>query len=296
MADIAAVNEEHILPVALGAPKSFFVLASAAENSRMNELIDAPAINDPLLRFIAMSQGVVSRSGPVSSKHRGSIVDTGEEIAAVFHSGGFNMKFVKPVDVDESTSIIKTVRGFGEEVSKHAEKIKANYAKKGIAIEIEEGGSLINPEVNVPLVGDMGLIRQELIKIAYLMTVRVFGDDAISSVSGEIYRKAMFAKSDLDLDETGLKGNAFHTPPPFLPRTKRNENALTCFRAGDAIVSGVNLFDTFTGFFVTPSTGFRASEAAGEVVLIDAQIGTMKSRPFSDYFAELDSKGPLSFG
>lgn len=53
-------NDEHILPVALGAPASFTVRALAAENSRMNDLIDEPTVNDPMVRFLAMSQGVVS--------------------------------------------------------------------------------------------------------------------------------------------------------------------------------------------------------------------------------------------
>ena len=66
-------NDEHILPVALGAPASFKIRALTAENSRMNDLVDEPTISDPLVRFLAMSQGVVSRSGNVKAIVDGTV-------------------------------------------------------------------------------------------------------------------------------------------------------------------------------------------------------------------------------
>ena len=43
-----------------GAPANFTVRALAAENSRMNDLIDEPTVNDLMALFFAMSQGMDS--------------------------------------------------------------------------------------------------------------------------------------------------------------------------------------------------------------------------------------------
>lgn len=66
--------------MALGAPQSFCVPADASENSKMNDLIDSPVCNDSLMRLIATSQGVVSRSGPVEVELIGTETTTGNEV------------------------------------------------------------------------------------------------------------------------------------------------------------------------------------------------------------------------
>ncbi len=184
-------NDEHILPVAL-APASFTVRALAAENSRMNDLIDEPTVNDPMVRFLAMSQGVVSRSGNVKAAVNGTVHGSGEDVRATFSQNGLDLKFHQPVDTDSEGRVIG-VRGFGDAARQMANQIAANYAKKGIAVELGAETSQGQPQLNMRLVADMLMIRRQLFKIAYLTTVKIFGDEGNHRASGQQLRAAMMA-------------------------------------------------------------------------------------------------------
>jgi hypothetical protein len=274
-------NDEHILPAALGAPSSFTVRALAAENSRMNDLIDEPTVNDPLVRFLAVAKGVVSRSGPVKAAVPGTIQDGGEKVRAMFSQGGLDLKFQQPVDTDSQGRVIG-VRGFGDAARQMAIQIVDNYAKKGIAAQIGTGMSTENPRVNVQLVGDMFMIRRQMFKIAYLMTVRLFGDDAITGPSGEQFRAAMLATNDEELRQCPIVGAAFRPLPPGFERSSsRADHAITCAmvpRAG--LATSVDLLGCFTLFAVTPTDGIQATEMTGEVITINAASSKMTSRPY----------------
>ena len=74
------INAEHVVPSALGAPDSFTVPCSATENSSMNERIDAPFLNMSMMKLIAASQGVSSRSGGVIAQLRGAVQATGDAV------------------------------------------------------------------------------------------------------------------------------------------------------------------------------------------------------------------------
>lgn len=63
LVEIDPINKEHVLPVGIGAPESFYVEASLSENSRLNDLVDAPMINDPLIKMLCMLAEVDGRSG-----------------------------------------------------------------------------------------------------------------------------------------------------------------------------------------------------------------------------------------
>ena len=136
--------------------------------------------------------------------------------------------------------------------------------------------------------GDLSLIRQELTKIAYLMTVRLFGDDAIMSKSGEIYRAAMHATTVDEIIKTGIQGSALNgmpnlfpaSVPNVIPSPKNNEHALSCFIVGGNVTTAITLFGIFNAFYITPAIGFAASEATGEIIVIDASSSTLSSRSF----------------
>lgn len=274
-------NDEHILPVALGAPASFKIRALTAENSRMNDLIDEPTISDPLVRFLAMSQGVVSRSGNVKAIVDGTAYGSGEKVRASFSQNSLELKFHQPVDTDSQGRVVG-VRGFGDAARQMASQIAANYAKKGIAAELGLETSQETPQLSMRLVGDMFMIRRQLFKIAYLTTVRIFGDEAISGPSGQQFRAAMMAESNEALILTKISGAAFQPLPPGFARSAGHaEHTITCAAMPNVgLVTSVDLFGCFTLFTVTPLDGISAPEGFGEVITIDASNSKIKSCPF----------------
>ena len=276
------VNQEHILPMALGAPHSFCVPADAGENSKMNDLIDSPVCNDSLIRLIATSQGVVSRSGPVEAKLIGTETTTGSEVRGTLSQDGAKFRFSKPVDVDPTSGVVKGVRGFGDAAEQLARQIKRDYERKhkGARVELGEAISHQQPWIEHELKLDLNLLRQELVKIAYLMTVRTFGDQAILSSSGALYRAAMFAIDVTAMNATGIQGSTYSAMPLGFPKPRSNQHALTCFRLGDKIMSGVTLFGMFNAFFATPAADFTAEDAHGELVIIDASTSKLTSMPY----------------
>lgn len=285
LAEISNTNGEHILPRAFGAPESFTVPADEAENTRMNDQIDSPAINDPLLRLLAVTQDVKSRSGSVSAKLEGVVTESGEEVIATFRQAGIDLRFAAPVDVDENGSV-KGVRGFGDTAQKLANQVQRDSARKGRKMEVGETVSQPNPHLSLGLTGDFKVIHKEVRKIAYLMTVRAFGDEAIQSRSGEIYRAAIHAETEEEIRATGLRGGTNIDRIPTLARAKHNEHALTCFRMGSTIVSAVILFGSISGVCITPAEGFSVPELAGETIIINATTGTLTSTPYDQWLQD----------
>ncbi len=280
LAEIEKVNKEHILPVSLGAPNSFFVYADANENTRMNDLIDEPAGNAPLLRFLAMTQGVVSRSGPVTLTLPSKVAETGEDVQIEFSNDGATPRLRFPVNKDSKTGEIKSVRGFGDDARKLAEQIQRDFAKKGKKIEIGETENLGNPWLESGMKFDADVLRLELIKIAYLMTVRVFSDIAILSRGGTVYRTAMFSKNMGDLISSGLRGSTFQPMPAIFPQPALGKHHLTCLRMRDELLTGVSLFGVFCAFFITPIDSTNPQEGLGEMLEID--LATRKLRSYSE--------------
>jgi len=286
-------NDEHIVPVALGAPASFTVRALAAENSRMNDLIDEPTVNNSMVRFLAMSQGVVSRSGQIKAAVDGTVHGSGEKVRATFSPGNMDPKFHQPVETDSQGRVIG-VRGFGDEARRKAAQIAADYARKGIAVELGTETSREQPQLDLELVADMHMIRRQLFKIAYLTTVRVFGDEAITGPSGQQLRAAMMAESDEALALTHIAGAAFQPLPLGLARSAGGtEHAITCtIMPSLGLVTSVDLFGCFTLFAVTPTDGISADEGAGEVISIDVSRSRITSRPYLKAMRGLAAAAP----
>lgn len=121
-------NEEYILPVALGAPANFTVRALAAENSRMNDLIDEPTVNDLMALFFCYVPGNGFRSGNVKAAVDGTVHGRGEDVRAALSENGLDLKFRQPVDTDSQGRVIG-VRGFGDAARQMANQIAANHEK-----------------------------------------------------------------------------------------------------------------------------------------------------------------------
>lgn len=292
LAETSNVNDEHILPIALGAPQSFYVRATEEENTRMNVLIDSPASNDPLLRFIAMAAGVESRSGGIKSELKGVLDGSGEAVAATFTTGKVDLKFMKPVDTDPANGQVRGVRGFGTQAEAQANLIQANSAKKGKIIEIGEVQSRESPWIKINMAADLHIIRAELIKIAYLMSVRVFGDDAIKGMGGTQFRAAMIAADAKAIEATGIVGGLSEgLPAPFDKPVERNEHLVASVNMGPQLFTVVQLFGTFSAFFLTPSIGITSEPGTGEIVKINASASSMTSQTLIEFADEFAAQG-----
>lgn len=274
LASIDRINEEHVLPVAVGAPTKFFVMASELENSRLNDLIDAPFSNDPLIRFLAMSQGVVSRSGPVISQLPATLIASGEAVKLAFSQDRIDLKFANPVITDPDTKRVTAVKGFGDAANEHAQRIKKDYAKKKISVEIGKTISTPNPEVHSSLSCDTDLVGRELLKIAYLMTVWRFGDRAINSESGAIYRRGLAAKSTDDFRSVGMRGNT-NEVPGFSCKRESGTHVLLSAVIGKDLITSITLFGAFAAVFATPAHGISVEEGEGLSVKINLSTGAL---------------------
>jgi hypothetical protein len=272
LASIQRINEEHVLPVAIGAPAKFFVMASELENSRMNDLIDAPFSNDQLIRFLAMSQGVESRSGPVIAQLPATVTSSGEAVKVAFSQNGLDLKFTNPVVTDPETGRVSAVRGFGDTAHEHAQRIKRDYAKKNIDLEIGLTISDPRPHLNVSFTGDTFVIGREMMKIAYLMTVWCFGDRAIDSQSGEIYRIGLRKNRDEDMDSFGMKRTTTRIPG-ISCKSEPDTHVLMSTVLNGELVTSVQLFGTFAGIFITPAVGIGADDFEGSSVKINLSAG-----------------------
>lgn len=175
----------------------------------------------------------------------------------------------------DENGLVKGVHGFGDAAEKLIKQFQQDSARKGRKVEVGVATSESSPLLSLGLNGDFKIINKEIRKIAYLMSVRVFDDDAIRSRSGEIYRGAIYAESEDQIRAIGLGGGTNIDIIPTLTRIRPNEHALTCFRMGDTIISAVILFGLITGFCITPADGFSAAELEGEVVIIDARTSAL---------------------
>jgi hypothetical protein len=254
----------------------------------MNDLIDKPTVNGSFLRFLAMSQGVSSRSGPVKATVDGTVLGSDEGVRATFSRDSLDLKFHQPVETDIQGRVV-SVRGFGDAAMQKANQIAASYAKKGFTAQLEIERSNENPQLRMQLTLNTFMIRRQMFKIAYLTTVRIFGDEAITGPSGQQFRAAMIADSDDALARSKIVYAAFQPLPLGLARSAgQAEHAITCVtmpRVG--LVTSVELFGAFTLFAVTPADGISADEGTGEVIIINASSSKITIRPYLEAMPSL---------
>lgn len=204
LTSIHPTNKEHVFPVALGAPESFSVEASLSENDRLNTLVDAPVTNDPLVKFLCMITEIKTRSGVVEGTLEGT-TQSGEKFTANVNKNTVTLKHRNPVIKDKVTKKTLGARGFADGAFLEADRLIQGLAAKNR--ELPPEGMIIEEHSlnqNMSFTSDLLLLRREAIKTAYLLTVKAFGDHAINSKSGRIFRAAIEASTNKALEGTGL--------------------------------------------------------------------------------------------
>lgn len=231
------VNREHVTPIAIGAPERFYVQSHEHLNSEWNEKIDSPFSNNTGIRFLAMRQGVKSRSGPIISIIDGEIVESGDSIKASLQNNG-------QLDIYHNTPVIKKddgylIKGYGDKAQKKFEKVKSNLSKKGnFSITDVRHSKLNNPTVKLNLDFDYRLCNLQLIKTAYLYTVWCLGDKAIVSENSNQYLQA-------------LNGEGIHSAKIKFFNEEKDFHQFCLFVLDNIAYCQVSLFGVLGGTFCT---------------------------------------------
>lgn len=275
------VNQEHILPYAIGAPSNFTLMACASENSKYNKLIDAPFSNDPLIRLISSMIGVKSRSGPVSFETMGKDPTSGEEVILRITSNDLNFRFKKPTERTGNNSYL--VRGFGDSVHLQAQEIEKNFKRKNPTklVKAITGplASYPSPKLQFNFDLNAGIYGLEMAKIAYLLTVDTFGDEAILGKSGQQFRSAI---NDMDIEKMMQQGaklgtfNAYGMKAVEESFYNNHYHFLQCKKHSETeLLTVIILFGIFTRFFVTSAEGLSIPKDFDRQIFIDPVTRTI---------------------
>lgn len=279
LADCKEVNKEHVIPIAIGGPNPFWVSSDCGENNRLGELIDGPLANDPVVRLLATSSTVESRSGAVSIEIPSILKSTGEAVRTTFRADGVDFRFEKPVIKDGDHY---TVKGFGNDVNSTLKQVTRGLIRKGMKpIEMEHRS--LSPEekyIEGTFSADLDLIAKGMTKIAYLTSVSVFGDRAIESESGKIFRTAILSETQKCIENAGFMGVWWGEFPLGLPQSSQHEHLVGAGVIGSQIITIASLFGVFHMGFLTPLKGIELNEGDGEIIVIDLKKKEQQNAPF----------------
>lgn len=275
------VNREHILPYAIGAPSNFTLMACASENSKYNKLIDAPFSNDPLIRLISTMKGVRSRSGPVSFETMGKDPTSGEDVILRITSNDLNFRFKKPTERTGNNSYL--VRGFGDSVHLQAQEIEKNFKRKNSSKLVKAITGPVTsypcPELQFNFDLNARIYGLEMAKIAYLLTVDTFGDEAILGKSGQQFRSAI---NNMDIETMMQQGakigtfNAYGMNAVEESSYNNHYHLLLCQQySASELITVIILFGIFTKCFVTSAEGLSIPKDFDRQIVIDPVTRTI---------------------
>ncbi|QKV63528.1 hypothetical protein HUW52_11760 [Pseudomonas sp. 43A] len=276
--EVGQINREHVLPVGIGAPESFFVEAALSENSRLNELIDAPMVNDQLIKMLCMMADIHGRSGGKTATMHGE-TEVGGRFTANVSKESIDFKYRKPIEKNKLTGDF-LVKGFSEEVFEEAAKIAKNMADKGRNRQGDITMLIHSKErLDMSFYSDFMLIVREAIKAAYLFTVKTYGDIAITSKSGHVFRAAFEARTEEKLRASGLYWQQLPADhyEPIVKLTAKHHMFMTSIKE-DMMYTQVILFGGLSFIFWTPRDDIEF-EHDGCGKLIDASKQCFIDRP-----------------
>ncbi|HHQ4310782.1 TPA: hypothetical protein ACSP7Z_001397, partial [Serratia fonticola] len=249
-------NEEHIVPMGVGAPENFTVTAAMAENSRLNEELDSLFVNSSYVRYLAVLCGARSRSGDVSLNVNGKCVETNTDLSVDINSKGITPNVKKHTTKNEDgTYRIKII---DHQESAVLSGIMNGLKKKGMVGEVKNKEKTELGLIEFTLDVDVNIVKRSIIKSAYLFLVNEFGDDFILSCSGGKFRRAINYSGSNDLDNFGLDCKLFpnYMDGGFFNRFKnKDEHTLSLIvgAPGGNIIVYVSILGGFDGLFRVPS-------------------------------------------
>lgn len=227
-------NKEHVIPAALGGSDSFIVYASVDENSTLNKKIDSPFVNNEFVKLITSTTGARNRSGKDSIDICGTIPATGEKVLVKIDQNGITPRFYKNIELAGDGGI--QIKGFTDlEIQRRLDEMKKSVKKDNLIlrkqgkqkkIEITGHGEYPPPEIKMSFPVDLGIIKDELLKISYLSCVKTFGDSFIRSHSGMEINRLIHSEN---LEESKLKFNFSDNPFKDCISFKKEEHVVGIF-------------------------------------------------------------------
>lgn len=295
LAALSNTSDEHVIPHALGGSGDFTLRADQDANSRLGASVDSELIHSAIVRLFCVQIGLQTRGKPgrparaTSFKTHGVDVETGRDVDVVFGYGGMQFQYAKPVDVDPASGQIVGIYGMGGQFQQVLAQTRKNMAAKGRDLALGDTHRLDRPRIQGQITADLFPVWRGLIKIAYLATARVLGDDFVASVEGQQYRRAIAAQDRAELAESGLEFQPY-ADLPFLPEVGSSQHLVACFRSDENVISFVRLFGQplLSIICVIPAAGVLGP-LEGRVIVNDASTRSIVETPFLKAFARRQS-------
>lgn len=187
-------SDEHIVPLAMGNKKMVIKCVCKKCNDHLGEKVDAPLVNNPLVKMFRINSGLTERKGKSIKFFEGREIDVNTGIA--FDMEGGKLKIAP---------CIKTTEDCTYRIVAESHKDAFNYfrkvmKRKGISDdEIENNLSEANlgyekmmiPEFNKVVTMDYTQLALPAIKIAFEYSYWVFGETYLEDDIAKIFRKEL---------------------------------------------------------------------------------------------------------
>ncbi|UNK55609.1 hypothetical protein [Rahnella aceris] len=283
-------NGEHVIPAGLGVPESFTVKCSAKENTKMNLILDEPFLNMSYIKFMLSTSGVCTRSGISEPFFCGKTIGTGDEVLVKFSPDNLDFKMKIPVRKDEENKIFAVV-GYDNEVGATLKKVRDKYESKGFAVSFSESVSL-KEDVRIRLEVDLKILYRQILKIAYLSTVYVYGDDAITCSSSHEIIERLNGNVQIDAPSELIKILPWDIAKfPVLPEIAKNKHTIATFNFGGNLLSAVSLFGHYAYVVSIKNRNMDTDDVDGMIYEIDYRNRSMIRRKYTDFMEDKFKNG-----
>lgn len=291
LADLPAVNDEHIFPDAIGGTASYAVRVDTKTNSQLGTTVDSAFVDSPLLAIFRSRLGIKSRSGPSKWKLRGTTVGTSRPVEVIFEAGGkVEIHYRRPIEFDASGTKGKIIIP-PERRDAFLEELAGNLARKGKTLSIANEVRGRAEPVKLDFSVELDALKQGLLKIAFLAAYEFLGDDFLRDPLIPEWHKAILSASAADAMEAKIHGIALESNAHLnvvLPDIHEHEHAVAVFNLQQqGPVAVVKLFGCdvlSSGCIVSETSNFDLQPLDGKIVICDTRARAIRTVKFADHF------------
>jgi hypothetical protein len=290
LVELDKINAEHVIPDALGCPKSYAVEADALTNSTFGSTVDANFLNDFLMGMLRSHHGVKSRSGVAKLIAKGTTVHDNHPVQITIpHNGPVGIHFSKPFIPHEDGTGGRLIAGADWE-DKSAELIK-NFAKKGKTLTLGSRENMPTTEVHMPATVNLTHLKVGLMKIAYLAAFEYIGNPFLDDPLNEEWQKAIRATDMEQVEGIGIHGachdSADEVLKGILPNIEPHQHAVVVLNLEQTgPIVGVRLFGSpLLSLFckLSESGNFGMGKVQGKMVICDSIAKSIEVSAWEDF-------------
>ena len=271
-----------------GGPDALVLRADRSSNSRFGDTVDSDLVHDKMLRFVAATQGVRSRSGEATVQLPGTIIETGDAMIIKFDKNGMGDRLIVNSHRKNLATGTITLTGFDDQFKRALDQLSEGMARKKKSIQKHGHRTINTPLVKVNIQSDPFSVSKGLAKITYLMTFRILGDSFALSLDGKAYRDTILAANWDEFDGYNLR-KFLGVDLPVLPSIAIHEHLVACYRIGPLILTTVKLFGgVCLATFGVPAAPYGVSGLDGFVIVIDSLQRTFTERRLQEAVSLFD--------